>query len=79
MNQNNKKKEPWRIAVFIIAVVFIVFLWIKKDIAAVFANTQGEDFLPLLVTTLAVSLLKIAIITAAILLIKWIVGKIIKK
>ena len=75
----NKKIEPWRIVVFIIAVAFIIFTWVKKDIAEIYATMPNEQILPLILTTIAVTLLKIAGITVGILLIKWIVGKINKR
>ena len=76
---NQKKIEPWRIIVFVIAVAFIIFMWIKKDIAQIYATSTPEQIAPLIVTTIAVSLLKIAAIAGVVLLIKWIVGKIQKK
>ena len=76
MGNNNKKKiEPWRIIVFVIAVAFIAFMWVKKDIAEIYATMPSEQVVPLLVTTIAVSLLKVAAIAGAILLIKWIISK----
>ena len=39
----------------------------------------SEDILPLFATTVAASLLKVAAIAGAVLLIKWIVGKVKKK
>ena len=32
------KKEPWQIVAGILAIAWIVFLWIKKDILSVFAQ-----------------------------------------
>lgn len=80
MGNNNKKKiEPWRIIVFVIAVAFIIFMWVKKDIAEIYATMPSEQIIPLVVTTIAVSLLKVAVIAGVILLIKWIIGKMKKK
>ena len=75
-NDNKKKIEPWRIIVFIIAVAFIIFMWVKKDVAEIYATMPAEQVVPLVITTIAVSLLKVAAIAGVILLIKWIVGKI---
>ena len=76
MNENNSKKiEPWRIAAFVIAVAFIIFMWIKKDIAEIYATMPSEQIAPLVVTTIAVSLLKVAAIAGVILLVKWIINK----
>ena len=76
MGNNTKKKiEPWRIIVFVIAVAFIIFMWIKKDISEIYATMPPDQIVPLVVTTVAVSLLKVAAIAGVILLIKWIIGK----
>lgn len=75
-NDNKKKKEPWRIIVFILAVAFIVFMWVKKDIAAIYATMPSEQIAPLIVTTIAVSLLKVVAFAGVILFIKWIIRKI---
>ena len=77
MSKDNKKKiEAWRIIVFIIAVAFIIFMWVKKDIAEIYSTMPSEQIVPLIVTTVAVSLLKVAAIAGAIFLIRFIVGKI---
>ena len=75
MNDNKKKIEPWRIIAFAISVVFIVFMWVKKDIAEIYATMPPEQIAPLIVTTIGVSLLKVAAIAGTVLLIKWIVDK----
>ena len=74
-HKENKKKEPWRIAVFIISVLYIVFMWVKKDIAAIYSTMPAEQVGPLIATTIAVSLLKVAAIAGIVLLIKWGIGK----
>ena len=79
MNKSRKRIEPWRIVAFIIAVGFIVYTWIKKGVADIYAAMPADEALPLIVTTVAVSLLKVAAIACGILLIKWVIGKIKKK
>ena len=77
MNNRPKKNiEPWRIVVFIIAIAFMIFIGIKKDVANIYATQPSEQIVPLIATTVAVSLVKVAAIAGGILLIKWIVGKI---
>ena len=71
----NKKKEPWRIIVFIISVLYIVFMWVKKDIAAIYTTMPAGQVAPLIATTVAVSLMKVAAIAGGVLLMKWIIGK----
>ena len=73
---NNQKKEPWRIVVAIISILFIIYMWVEKDILAIYQSMPAEEALPLAVTTVVVSLVKVALMTAGILLIKWIIGKI---
>ena len=71
----NKKKEPWRIVVFIISVLYIVFMWVKKDIAAIYTTMPADQVAPLIATTVAVSLMKVAAIAGGVLLMKWVIGK----
>ncbi len=78
-NDNKKRINPLRIIVFIIAIMFIIFMWVKKDIAKIYATMPSEQIAPLIITTIAVSFLKVAAIAGAILLIKWFVSKIKKK
>ena len=79
VNKENRKKEPWRIVIGIIAILCIVFMWIKKDIVSIYATMPKEDIVPLITTTIVVSLFKVAAIAGAIFLVKWIIGKIQKK
>lgn len=78
-NKENKKKEPWRIIVFIISVLFIVFMWVKNDIVAIYTTMPTEQIVPMIATTIAVSLIKVAAIAGGVLLIKWAIGKAKKK
>jgi hypothetical protein len=73
---DGKKKEPWRILVAVAAVIYIVVLWVKKDIVAIYTTMPREQIAPMIATTVAVSLLKVAALTGGILLVKWIAGKI---
>ncbi len=75
MNNNEKKKEPWRIIIFIISLLYIVFMWVKNDIVAIYTTMPAEQVVPLIATTIAVSLIKVAAIAGGVLLIKWIIGK----
>ena len=65
------KKEPWRILVGVLSIGWIVFMWVKKDIASLYATMPPEQILPVVVTTVAVTLLKVIGIAAVILLVKW--------
>ncbi|MGN1466795.1 MAG: hypothetical protein ACI4W1_00660 [Ruminococcus sp.] len=80
MNRNDKEKiEPWRIILGIISIAFIMYMWVKKDIISIYTTMPKEQIAPLIATTIFVSLIKVGAIAGAILLIKWIVGKITKK
>ena len=50
-------------------------MWVKKDIVEVYSSMPQEQVLPLIFTTIAVSLIKVAAIAAGIILMKWIIGK----
>ena len=76
---NKPKKEPWRIATAAVSIAVIVFLWTKKDVAAVYATAPKEQLIPLIATSIAVSLFKVALIAAVVFLVKWIIGKVNKK
>ncbi len=78
-SKENKKKEPWRIIVLIIAVLFIVFMWVKNDVVSIYTTMPKEQVVPLIATTILVSLIKTVAIAGVVLIIKWIVGKINKK
>ena len=69
------KKEPWRYVVAAISVIYIVYMWVQKDVAGIYAAMPPEQARPLAVTTVAVSLAKVAVLTGLILLAKWILGK----
>ena len=71
-----KKREPWRIAVAVASVLFIIVMWAKKDVAAICSQLSPEDALPLVVTTVAVTALKVAAMAGTIVLVKWIIRKI---
>ena len=75
-SEDKKKKEPWRIIVGIISIVYIIFMWVKKDIVTIYTSMPKEQVVPLIATTIVVSLLKVLAIVGGILLLKWIISKI---
>ena len=70
-----QKKEPWRIVVATIAIMYIIYMWVEKDVLAIYNSMPAEQALPMIVTTIVVSLVKVGVLTVGILFIKWIVGK----
>lgn len=73
--EQKKKKEPWRIVVFVLAVAYILWMQVKNDIAGTLVGVPKEQALPMLVTGFAVTLLKVALLAGIVLLLKWIAGK----
>ena len=71
----NWKNEPWRLAVGILAVVYIIYMWVEKDVLAIYSSMPAEEAFPLAVTTVAVTLIKVAAMTLGILAVKWLIGK----
>ena len=63
------KNEPWRIVVAIISIILIIGMWIKNRISI-------DMSLPLLLTTLTVSLTKVLVFAGFILLVKYIISRI---
>ena len=39
----NQKKEPWRIIVAIISIAFIIYMWVEKDILAIYSSMPAEQ------------------------------------
>ena len=78
-NKNKKKPEPVRIIVGILSITFILFLWIKKDIAGIYADAPADQMIPMISTTVVVSLVKVAAFAGGILLFKWVSSKLKRK
>lgn len=74
MNQKNKK-EPWRLIVGIIAIAYIVYTWVEKDIFSSLTAVSGDQALPMAATSMAVTFVKVAVMAAIIFVIKWFTGK----
>ena len=69
------KKEPWRYAVAAVSVIFIIYMWMRKNLVSVYAELPPEQLLPVVVTSVAVSLVKVAGIAALVLAAKWLLKK----
>ena len=74
-----KKTEPRRVVVALLSVAYIIYMWVKKDIAGIWGSLSKEELLPLVLTSVGVSVVKVALIAGSILLIRWILSKFIKK
>ena len=70
-----RKYEPWRIVAALISAVYIVYMWSEKDVLAIYSSMPQEKAIPLIVTTVLVSVLKVAGLAALVLLIKWLLKK----
>lgn len=69
------KKEPWRYVVAAVSVLYIIYMWTRKNLASVYGQLPPEQLLPMVVTSVAVTLVKVAGIAAVVLLVKWLAGK----
>ena len=67
-----KDNKLWRIIAAVISGLYIIYLWSTKDLSA---DLSTADMLPLLLTNIAVSVGKLALVAAAILAIKWLWDK----
>ena len=76
MSKDPTKPEPGRIILAVISALYIVYMWTEKDIASIYATMPPEQVLPMILTTVAVSTLKLAALAAGIPLVKWLYGKI---
>ena len=74
--KKENKTEPWRIVVGTLSIAFIIFLWVKNDIASTLVTMPKEQAIPLIVTTILVSAVKVAVIAGVLFLAKWIIEKI---
>lgn len=70
------KKETWRIAVFLLAVICIIIMWVKKDLAATVFGMELGDALPVVVISIVITTVKVSLHALLLLLLKWIIGKI---
>ena len=75
-----KGKTPlWRILVFILSALFIVAMWVQKDIVKIYKTMPKDQIAPIIVTTVLVTLLKVALIAGVVFFLKWIIEKMIRK
>lgn len=65
------KNKDWRVAAFIIAVVWIAYMWINKDIVSTFTTMPKEQAFAVAATSIAVTLIKVVVIAGLVLLVKW--------
>lgn len=77
-NKNKKKIEIWRIILFIASILFIVFMLVRKDIVTIYTTMPATQVIPMIATTITVSLLKAAAFAGSVILIKWFIGKLAK-
>ena len=69
------KKEPWRYVVSGLSFVYIIFLWVRKDIGRIWATMPADRLLPVAVLSIAVTAVKVIAIAGGILLLKWLLSK----
>ena len=71
----NKKIEPWRIVVALLSIGFIIYMWSSKNILDVYESLPEEQMIPLIVTNVVVSLVKVIAIAGGVFVVKWIISK----
>lgn len=69
------KNDIWRYIAGCISILYIIYMWSEKDIANIYATMPEEQILPMVVTTVLVSALKVAAWVGVILLLKWLYKK----
>ena len=69
------KKELWRWTVFGLSAVCIVFMWVRRDIGQALTSVSPEQLLPMALTSVAVTAVKVIAIAGGILLLKRILSK----
>ena len=71
-----KKIEPWRLIVGLLSVGFIIYMWVRKGVGDAWTLLPPEELLPVALTSIAVTAVKVLLISAGILLIRWLFSKI---
>lgn len=67
--------KPVRIVLFVLGVIWIGAMWVKKDVGATLAAVPAEAAVPMIVTSLVITLLKVALFAAVIWLVRKLGGK----
>ena len=76
MSKTATKPEPGRISLAVVSALYIVYMWTENDIASIYATMPQEQIVPMIITAVAASTLKLALLAGGILLVKWLYGKI---
>lgn len=66
----NNKIEPWRLVVGGISILFIIAMWVIKDVGSIYANLPKEELIPVVVTSIFVTLLKVSIIAIGVIVLR---------
>ena len=66
------KKELWRWIVFGLSVAYILYMFISKSVEI---SVSADQVLPMALTSVAVTAIKVVLIAGGILLLKWILSK----
>ena len=71
----NNKIESWRLIVGGISILFIIAMWVIKDVGSIYANLTKEELIPVVVTSICVTLLKVAFIAIGVIVLRKIFDK----
>ena len=72
---NKKKKNPWKWTAGLLFIGLLLFMWIKKDLLPVYHTLPKDEVLPVLASSVAVTLSKAALLVGVITLFKRLGGK----
>ena len=61
----NGKWVPWRVCAGVLGVLAIAWLWTTKDVAAVYRALPAEAAVPVIMTNVLVTALKMGLVAAA--------------
>jgi hypothetical protein len=69
----NKGKKPgvWKIVAAAISVLYIIYMWSQKDIEALSATVSPQELPMVVVTTIAVTVAKVALLALVLWLLRW--------
>ena len=67
--------EPWRLIVGILSIIFIIVMWVVKDVGNIYASLPKEQLIPVIFTSVCVTLLKASCITLGVIILKKFINK----
>ena len=66
----NNKIEPYRLIVGGISILFIIVMWVIKDVGNIYVTLPKEELIPVVITSICVTLLKVAFIAIGVIVLR---------